>query len=119
MSDSEGTAVNKYDLLCPRGCRSIIIKKGVAQWTERTSVMVCHLFICLHMMAYRALDGTRGKPSFTPNSSTSTSRDGTVVARDTVTHDLREYRVFSSRWVPLDRYTITFIMRGRHDSPQL
>ncbi|KAJ2925741.1 hypothetical protein H1R20_g11349, partial [Candolleomyces eurysporus] len=39
MSDSEGTAVNKYDLLCPRGCRSIILKKGVAQWTERTSVM--------------------------------------------------------------------------------
>ncbi|KAJ2918106.1 hypothetical protein MD484_g2284, partial [Candolleomyces efflorescens] len=39
MSDSEGTAVNKYDLLCPRGCRSVILKKGVAQWTERTSVM--------------------------------------------------------------------------------
>ena len=104
MSDSEGTAVNKYDLLCPRGCRSVILKKGVAQWTERTSVMVCHPFVYLHTLAYRALDGTRGKPPFTSHSSTPTSRDSTVVARDTVTHDFREYRVFSSRWVPFDRY---------------
>ncbi|KAJ3529873.1 hypothetical protein NMY22_g8821 [Coprinellus aureogranulatus] len=36
--DATGSAVNKYDLLCPRGCRSVILKKGAAQWTERTSV---------------------------------------------------------------------------------
>lgn len=37
-----GSSVNRCDLLCPRGCRSIILKKGCAQWTERTSVSVCN-----------------------------------------------------------------------------
>jgi hypothetical protein len=40
-NDAIGSSVNRYDLLCPRGCRSIILKKGCAQWTERTSVSVC------------------------------------------------------------------------------
>lgn len=39
--DATGSSVNRYDLLCPRGCKSIILRKGCAQWTERTSVSVC------------------------------------------------------------------------------
>ena len=36
--DAQGISLNKYDLLCPRGCRSVILKAKAAQWTERTSV---------------------------------------------------------------------------------
>ncbi|KAF6757181.1 acyl-CoA N-acyltransferase [Ephemerocybe angulata] len=36
--ESTGSSLNKYDLLCPRGCQSVILKAGSAQWAERTSV---------------------------------------------------------------------------------
>jgi len=36
-----GTSVNKYDLMCPRQeCGSIILKKGVGMWVERSSVQL-------------------------------------------------------------------------------
>ncbi|TFK23309.1 acyl-CoA N-acyltransferase [Coprinopsis marcescibilis] len=35
-----GSSVNKYDFLCPRGCRSIILKSGSARIVERTSVIM-------------------------------------------------------------------------------
>lgn len=39
--ESEGGVVtNKYDLLCPRGCRSIILKRGVGQLVERSGIEV-------------------------------------------------------------------------------
>ncbi|KDR70260.1 hypothetical protein GALMADRAFT_255154 [Galerina marginata CBS 339.88] len=39
--DQSGVSVNKYDLLCPRtSCGSIILKKGVGKWVERTSVQM-------------------------------------------------------------------------------
>lgn len=37
-STTQGTSVNKFDLLCPRPeCGSIILKGGVAKWVERAS----------------------------------------------------------------------------------
>jgi guanine nucleotide exchange factor len=44
-SSSPGSLVNRYDLLCPRGCRSIILKSNSAQFAERTSVLVCSVFL--------------------------------------------------------------------------
>jgi len=36
-----GNSVNKFDLLCPRSqCGSIILKKGVGRWVERSGVQV-------------------------------------------------------------------------------
>ncbi|KIL62801.1 hypothetical protein M378DRAFT_40672, partial [Amanita muscaria Koide BX008] len=36
-----GVSVNKYDLTCPRpGCGSVILKKGIATWVERSSVQM-------------------------------------------------------------------------------
>ena len=36
-----GTLVNKYNLVCSRSeCGSLVLKKGVANWVERTSVQV-------------------------------------------------------------------------------
>ncbi|KAF9223209.1 Mss4-like protein [Gyrodon lividus] len=32
----DGVLTNKYDLLCPRGCRSVILKSGVGKWVERS-----------------------------------------------------------------------------------
>ncbi|KIK95209.1 hypothetical protein PAXRUDRAFT_827235 [Paxillus rubicundulus Ve08.2h10] len=34
----DGVLTNKYDLLCPRGCRSVILKSGVGKWIERSGV---------------------------------------------------------------------------------
>ncbi|KIY52199.1 Mss4-like protein, partial [Fistulina hepatica ATCC 64428] len=35
------SGMNKYDLICPReGCGSLILKKGVAKFTERASVQL-------------------------------------------------------------------------------
>ncbi|KIJ60766.1 hypothetical protein HYDPIDRAFT_138703 [Hydnomerulius pinastri MD-312] len=31
----DGVLTNKYDLLCPRGCKSVILKSGVGKWVER------------------------------------------------------------------------------------
>ncbi|GLB41012.1 putative acetyltransferase (GNAT) domain containing protein [Lyophyllum shimeji] len=37
----QGVSVNKFDLLCPRpACGSIILKRGVAEWVERASVVM-------------------------------------------------------------------------------
>lgn len=36
----EGVLTNKYDLLCPRGCRSVILKRGVGQLVERSGIEV-------------------------------------------------------------------------------
>ncbi|KAH6903809.1 acyl-CoA N-acyltransferase [Coprinopsis sp. MPI-PUGE-AT-0042] len=38
-TSSPGVLVNRYDLLCPRGCRGIILKSNSAQFVERTSVL--------------------------------------------------------------------------------
>jgi len=37
LSD-DGVLTNKYDLLCPRGCRSVILKRGVGQLVERSGI---------------------------------------------------------------------------------
>ncbi|KAH0828627.1 Mss4-like protein [Lanmaoa asiatica] len=34
----EGVLTNKYDLLCPRGCRSVILKRGVGKLVERSGI---------------------------------------------------------------------------------
>ncbi|KAG5645685.1 hypothetical protein DXG03_005523 [Asterophora parasitica] len=40
-SGKPGVSINKFDLLCPRSnCGSIILKRGVGQWVERTSVQM-------------------------------------------------------------------------------
>ncbi|EAU86882.2 serotonin N-acetyltransferase [Coprinopsis cinerea okayama7 len=31
----QGVLVNKYDLMCPRGCRSVILKRGVGIWNHQ------------------------------------------------------------------------------------
>ena len=36
----DGVSTNKYDLLCPRGCRSVILKRGVGQLVERSGIEV-------------------------------------------------------------------------------
>ena len=36
----DGVLTNKYDLLCPRGCRSVILKRGVGQLVERSGIEV-------------------------------------------------------------------------------
>jgi len=39
--DREGVLVNKFDLLCPKAnCGSIILKKGVGMWAERSSIQL-------------------------------------------------------------------------------
>jgi len=35
---SDGVLTNKYDLLCPRGCRSVILKSGAGTWVERSGI---------------------------------------------------------------------------------
>ncbi|RUS13005.1 Mss4-like protein, partial [Endogone sp. FLAS-F59071] len=38
---AEGSNMNAFDVVCPReGCRSIVLKKGVAKWVERDSLML-------------------------------------------------------------------------------
>lgn len=39
-TDTAGSISNKFDLLCPRECGSVILKAGVAKWVERTSVQM-------------------------------------------------------------------------------
>lgn len=36
----DGVLTNKYNLLCPRGCRSVILKRGVGQLVERSGIEV-------------------------------------------------------------------------------
>ncbi|KAH7890397.1 acyl-CoA N-acyltransferase [Phlebopus sp. FC_14] len=40
VASGDGVLTNKYDLLCPRGCRSVILKSGVGRWVERSSVEI-------------------------------------------------------------------------------
>ncbi|KAG6372986.1 Mss4-like protein [Boletus reticuloceps] len=37
-ASDDGVLTNKYDLLCPRGCRSVILKRGVGQLVERSGI---------------------------------------------------------------------------------
>ncbi|KAN0082664.1 Mss4-like protein [Tylopilus felleus] len=37
-ASEDGVLANKYDLLCPRGCRSVILKRGVGQLVERSGI---------------------------------------------------------------------------------
>ena len=39
-ASDDGILTNKYDLLCPRGCRSIILKRGAGQLVERSGIQV-------------------------------------------------------------------------------
>lgn len=39
-ASEDGVLTNKYDLLCPRGCRSVILKRGVGQLVERSGIEV-------------------------------------------------------------------------------
>ncbi|KAG8221565.1 Mss4-like protein [Butyriboletus roseoflavus] len=36
----EGVLTNRYDLLCPRGCRSVILKRGVGKLVERSGIEI-------------------------------------------------------------------------------
>lgn len=36
----EGVLTNRYNLLCPRGCRSVILKRGVGKLVERSGIEV-------------------------------------------------------------------------------
>jgi hypothetical protein len=41
IATSTGQSLNKFDLLCPRqGCGSVILKREVARWLQRTSETV-------------------------------------------------------------------------------
>ena len=44
-----GVLTNKYDLLCPRGCRSVILKRGIGQLVERSGIEVRPIYVTLRV----------------------------------------------------------------------
>lgn len=85
----DGVLTNKYDLLCPRGCRSVILKRGVGKLVERSGIEVrpmdIEVILILVVNANCASDGFPWTSHRSRSGSASgTTCDGAMVACYTI-----------------------------------